>query len=249
MKRSAIRPVGYEIMLPDNGTWMFNEDEPSIPSCPRCGLRLDFFQHNPNYVTSNYYKPLYLRQPVTRQTPIACTYDSQTIVSAEFQGFCTERQFAGLEFLMFDADRGHYQLKVNNFVHVDMLRSLIIYGELCSVCSRHDFVALKPTSRSVIYSAIYDIASALADGVYASDVLFGNRNRRSCSLIVGVSTKAALKDAGFKGITTLPIYGPDDTITYRDMDSGPEKPTVPNAASRQGVTAAKRRFGDLKKDV
>ncbi len=178
--------VGYYVHAQDSGSVMYSKESP-LPRCSRCGFRLDFFAHNPDYVLGRAKYDVY------------ATLDGQTIVSSRLRDFCKHRRHRGLRFLGFEGDPHHFHLVVERVVPVDSERGGTRCGSLCNVCGNHQYVvgAIPPFLK---------IKDPLDDGMFRSDLLFGDGDKKHPLRFVGPKTKALMQAADLK-IVFSPVEG------------------------------------------
>ena len=180
--------ITYYVHEQDSKLRMFRDDS-SLKKCPKCGYRLDFFAHNPDFV---------LRKS---QYDVYATYDGQTIVSQAFKDFCTKENYKGLEFLEFKNDEHHYHLIISedNIVPFDAPRRKTRFEGLCNVCGNYEsIIGATP--------AYLKIKEPLLDGIYRSDILFASGNEKSPLFFVGIQTKEKMEEAGLR-IRFSPVEG------------------------------------------
>lgn len=194
--------VGYTLDGHDNGTYMYEPGDKALPTCPRCGYRLDFFPTNPDYALKKRFKPLTGQPTVSKETALSLTYDHQHIVSQGFKDFCSQEGYEGLNFIAFPKDPHHFHLIITNQVKFDPLRTRTRFLKLCPICGNYDeVIGTRP--------AFLQLSEPLADGFYRTDLLFGSGDRKDPLIIVGTETKAKLKAMKFKGFIFNPAYGLD----------------------------------------
>lgn len=194
--------VGYTLDGHDNGTYMYEPGDKALPTCPRCGYRLDFFPTNPDYALKKRFKPLTGQPTVSKETALSSTYDHQDIVSLSFKDFCLQQGYLDLNFIEFPKDPHHFHLMIANQVKFDSERRGTRFLELCPTCGNYDGIIGAS-------HAPLQVTEPLADGFYRTDLLFGSGDRKSPLIIVGTETKAKLKAMKFRGLIFEPAYGLD----------------------------------------
>ena len=174
--------VGYTVTGRDNGTVMFQENDPNLRRCPACGFRTDFFAHNPLY-----------RQVRKRRSDLLFTYDNIPIVSQAFRSFCLDHGYANIDFLEFEDDPAHFHLQVNNILPFNAKKRETRFIDYCPVCENY---------KSVIGAtpAYLEIRAPLEEGLYRSDLLFASGNGKGPLLIVGRQTRVSMEAVGLKGL-------------------------------------------------
>jgi hypothetical protein len=198
-KASKDKIIGYQLSISYNDTEMYEDDDTTIARCSLCGYRLDFFLTNPDYLLNKKYKPIYMKDAVTKKTAISVTYDSQKIASIHFKEFCEKQGYEGLKFIEFPKDPWHFHLIVENIIKVDQKKGQIKFGEHCPICGNFESIHGELT--------FFDVAEPLADGIYRSDLLYGNGDLKGPILIIGIETRKKIKEAELKGIAFDTAYG------------------------------------------
>jgi hypothetical protein len=180
--------VGYTVTGYDNGTVMFEDNDPSLARCPACGFRTDFFAHNPFY-----------RQGRKRRSDLLSTYDNADIVTLAFQSFCLDNLYEGVKFLEFKNDSDHFHLQVDRVIPFNAKKRGTRCIDYCPACENY---------KSVIGAdpAYLEIEKPLKDGFYRSDLLFANGNGKAPLLIVGCETKSKMEAAKLKGLIFEEAY-------------------------------------------
>jgi len=191
--------VGYTLSVPDNGTFMSREKSES-KRCDACGYLVNFLAHNPNYESRKRERDYKLDGYVKTGADISSTYDLHYIVSDRFRDFCVREGYEGLVFQDFIKDRTHFHFTVEKIVKFDAVRRDTVFERICKVCKNYESV-VGATPTYLLRS------SALADGFYRTDLLFGSGDRKSPAILVGAETKAKLQAAKLKGLKFLPAYG------------------------------------------
>jgi hypothetical protein len=172
--------VGYCFTVADSKSRMFPSDA-LLCKCRRCGYRLDFFAHNPQYI---------LRQDCF---DLCATYDGQLIGSLAFKRFCEDQKYSGISFLEFELDEQHFHVIVERQVPFDFERRQTRFENLCQVCGNYESIAGATP-------AFLRVQAPLADGIYRTDLLFASGDEKCPLHIVGIDTKAKLIEAGLRGI-------------------------------------------------
>lgn len=191
--------IGYTLAVPDNGTFMFPENT-DLKRCEVCGYPVDFLSYNPNYAFRKRAPDSKLDGYVKRGADVSATYDLYYIVSDRFRDFCLNEGYKGLVFEDFISDPTHFYLLVNNILKFDAARGEVLFERLCKACGNYESVVGANPS--------YLLRSKpLEDQFYRTDLLFGSKDRKRPSILVGAETKAKLEAANLKGLTFRPAYG------------------------------------------
>ena len=198
---SGLPVVGAAILVNDNDTWMWDDDDPRLPRCPVCGYRTNFFATNPDYVPKARFKPVYAPElAITKQTAMASTYDGQVIVTRLFKEFCQAQGYEGLEFRGFCRDPEHFHFVATRQVQFDTKRSGTRFEKQCPRCGNYEsIVPAQP--------AIIKVPESVADAILRTDLLFASGDEKNPVIIVGHETARKIKSAGFRGISFGPVYG------------------------------------------
>jgi len=179
--------VGSKLSAQDNGTHMF-VDYKTIPHCPQCGYRLDYFAINRGYRWKD------------SQEDVGATYDGYLIVSEQFRSFCLHEGYTGLKFEIFENDHQHYALIVEHTVAFDYAKRKTKFEKLCPACENYEsVVGAKPS---------YLITDqALSDGMYRSDLLIGSGNEKHPLIFVAETTRLRMLASGLKGLEFSDVFG------------------------------------------
>ena len=191
--------IGYTLSVPDNGTFMFPE-KTDVKRCDVCGYPLDFLAYNPNYAFRKRARDSKLDGYVRRGADVSATYDLYYIVSDYFRDFCLREGYEGLVFESFINDPTHFYLVVNNIVKFDAVGGDVRFEKLCEACGNYESVV-------GAHPSFLLRSEPLGDEFYRTDLLFGSKDRKRPSVLVGEETKAKLKAAQLKGLTFHPAYG------------------------------------------
>ncbi len=180
--------VGYTVSVYDNGTDMFEHDDPKLERCPACGYRTNFFAHNSFY-----------RQPRKRRSDLLCTYDDALIATRSFRDFCEKNEYRDVKFLEFRNDPDHFHFQAQKIVTFNAKRRGTKFIAYCPVCENYE---------SVIGAdpAYLEVEEPLADGFYRTDILFGPKNAKGPQLLVGCETKTKIEAAKLKGMIFREAY-------------------------------------------
>jgi hypothetical protein len=187
--------IGWSILGPDNDTEMYSRDDHFLARCPTCRYRLDFQATNPDYVPRK-------RKSILR-CAVTCTYDGQYIVTAALKAFCEAQAYEHVVFVGFPKHPEAFQLIATKQVEVEPYISGVRWQGRCPECRNHESVVLGGSRNPLTVKTM----SPLVNGIYRTDLAFGNCDGKSPIVIVGLDTKANMVDAGLKGIIFAPVHG------------------------------------------
>jgi len=214
MKQKDPPIIGYQLALHGNDTLMYRFDDEVLERCPVCGFRLSIFQHRPDYSTKQR-----LNGTGAKRLDIAVTQDDQIIVSQAVRDFCIENEYEGLDFLSFENDRSHFQLKIERKLRIDRDRIKSQYGKMCPACERYNAVVTGWMFRNLDYNTynFFETNSPVDDGFYLGDIWYARVSTQFPIIVIGIETRAKLRAAGIK-ITVIKAYGfdPDFPTTFKD---------------------------------
>lgn len=194
--------IGYTLLVPDNGTFMFRE-KPDLKRCEACGYLLEFMPYNPEYQLRKSEVVDKLDGYVVRGADLSATYDSYLIASEHFRAFCLEQGYQGLIFREFTKDRTSFEFMAERQVKFDAARRGTVFERLCKVCKNYESVV--GATPSYLLSS-----TPLPDGFYRTDLSFGTGDGKSPLILVGSETKAKLESAKLKGLIFKPAYGTEN---------------------------------------
>jgi hypothetical protein len=184
-----LKVVGYTLSIADAGSSMFEDADPRLLYCGACGGRLDFFAHNDEYQL----------EPEKKKN-LFVTYDGQTICSEGFRDFCMRAGYRDLRFLPFERDREHFHFLPDGVVRFDDERRRTRFLGPCDECGNfREVIGATP--------AFLRIREPLPDGIFRSDLLFGQYDRKHPLFLFGCRTIDRLKEAGFGGLFPREAYG------------------------------------------
>lgn len=173
--------VGHDVVGQDNDSYMYYGD-PAAPRCPKCGYVVDREYVNPGFKLN------------MKRYDLSHTYDGCTIVSASFKEFCEREKYSGVRFLLIGSTPEFYRLRLDNVVDFDAERRGTRFGRRCSQCDKY---------KSVIGATpcyLKGLARPLADGLYRTDLEFGDGDEKEYCIIVGVETARKMKGFELIGI-------------------------------------------------
>lgn len=174
--------IGYILFGYDNDTFMYEGVEhTNPPKCSKCGHLIDFDYTNPYYRLKR--KTLDLSHP----------YDIGTIVSLKFKEFC-ERNKYDVKFKEFEREPNFYQLVVNDKIEFDSERRRTKLIGFCDVCKNFE-QAIGATP-----AYLKHITKPLIDGIYRTDLQFGDGNRKRYLIVVAPNTYEKMKKEKFNGL-------------------------------------------------
>jgi hypothetical protein len=180
--------VGHTLEAQDNDTYMYEDGDPSLEKCTKCGYRVDFLLTNPDYV---------LRK---RSRDLSATYDGQFIVSKRFKDFAEQEGYRGASFVPFRNDPEHFHLIAKPIVVFDAERRKTRFEKKCDVCGNFESVV-------GAYPAYLRVDEPLADDFFRTDLVFASGNEKSPIIVVGEATKRKLQQLDLKGLEFGPAYG------------------------------------------
>jgi hypothetical protein len=169
--------IAYRISNHDSGTRM-SATSVDVPACVGCGRRVDQFYHNPEF-----------RFDKTLRFDTCATYDGQALVSARFKEFCISNQLSGVTFLDFKLASGVFHLIVDRIVPFDTARRGTRFSGMCPTCKRY-WSVIGATPAYLVGDR------KLEEGLYRSDLFFGEGDEQHPLLFAGISTAEKMLASG-----------------------------------------------------
>lgn len=185
--------IGCLLSGPDNDTYFFNKEDSQLEWCPLCRYLRDFDTPNPNYKIDR--KSL----SYGSKRALTYTYDGRPIVTNAFREFCERERYEGIKFNSFDHDQEHFYPVFSRIIQMDPIHGNTKFGIQCSFCNNYQYVT--GGFEYVMQS------SPIPDGLFRSDLIYGQGNNKNPRIIVGLETREKMLTAGLKGISFLPAYG------------------------------------------
>jgi hypothetical protein len=180
--------VGYCVYGQDNDSWMLEDGKaPEGLRCPRCGLLTDF----------NYFNPLYKIKK--KGYDYSHPYDIGKIVSAKFKEFCIRAGYKNIVFKEFEWSPGFFKFEANKILKFDIQRSGTSLSKYCEICKNYEEVIRSNAP------FLENQSTALPEGFYRTDYVFGSGNGKNPTLIVDPITQQRLKREKMKGLVFIPI--------------------------------------------
>lgn len=181
--------IGYVLDGQDNDTYMYEPDEmPSKLKCSKCGFRLNWFAHNPEY-----------RLGRTKRD-LTATYDGQLIVSKRFKQLCIKERVPGISFVAFDRDDNHFQINCERVVKFDAKRRKTRFENRCSRCNNYESI-IGATPAYLL------LDRKLGPGFFRTDICFASENEKCPLIIVGEKTRQMLISSKMNGLCFSPVLG------------------------------------------
>jgi hypothetical protein len=147
---------------------------------------------------NSYYNPFFKIKKKTYD--FSHPYDIGHIVSLKFKEFCLREEYSGILFREFEREPNFFQLIVNNVLQFDIERRKPELIGFCSLCKNYkEVVDSLPTF-------VKGINKELRDGIYRSDLFFGEGNNKHPLIIVAPITAKKLRRERMKGIIHEPIH-------------------------------------------
>lgn len=174
--------IGYVLSGQDNGTFMFDDDDPALPRCGLCGYKLDFQATNPQYRLGR----------KGRGWDVGGTFDGQLVVSRRFRDFCVANRIAGINFNSFANEPDFFHAVSNRVLGLDPVKSMLRLSKQCGRCGNFESV-VGPYRR-------FKVDGSLLPGFYRSDLALASGNEKGYVLVMTPDVRRALEGAGMKGL-------------------------------------------------
>ena len=165
--------------------WRFVKDGKQHPAtCPKCGRKIDPAYIDPSFKLSK------------KRLDIGSTYDGYTIVSDKFKAFCESHEVKGIEFAVLPSQPHHYRFVAHSILDIDTAKSqgLRVFYH-CDLCDNYAGVFGTGGLR------FEGVDSPVIQGIFRSDLEFGQAHEQAPLIVVGIELAAAMKVAGLRGLS------------------------------------------------
>lgn len=172
--------VAYHLDGQDNDSYMF-EDYNRDGYCRVCSAKLKP-SVNPTFRLN---KKIY---------DVSYTYDGYFIVSQKFKKFCSRKELENVIFHDLYNEPGFFYLEVLEKIEFDTEKRETLFTDRCPICKVYKEV----TGATPVF--LKNLNACIEDGIFRTDILFGENYARHPLIIGGVTTAKEIKKERFKGI-------------------------------------------------